>query len=617
MSLIAAVALVGAIESFPFRGGGTPSPERRNAATSPAERPAPTAPRPLIDVERPSSSGLAGTEVADTAQVTVDLQARPREVADSGGRKAATRGDRAVRPRTSDSRAKGGPRTTTGGGVPVRLDPALEGRTVIPIDAPDRTAGSDDEPTVDPDPRLGPGLWAATWSEVPGDFDWLTPMVWIRGNGVADTSWTSDRYFLPEVVAAELATRPEGRRVLFPWRYRHSLIDHPMDRLRSGDGSTLQIQGPFVDAGAMSIETEWTPFVDRLAALGASPDHLILDIESAGAFKSWNLDVDTIGAILDDPRFESTDLGTSITPASMAGDWTASQIKSGDPIRATTDFNATIDRLFTRALDASILEPALAHWPDLTASNYGGIRVSPEQSTPDMNGVHVWGDGRFGSHSALDLYGRLRNLCSYFGPDPSDPTRIVRTNRGRFEPSGWLGLQVDVNRARALWRTDPSPFHAWIATPDWRSDGISTSYYQNSPYWKENVFQQALAGASLILFWNPQRTEVESPAETEARVENARRLEEVLAELDSKTLGATPLMPLDSARLDWTSDVLLGGASLPDGRRLWRLTVAPDVEGVAVKVGDRRRMLRVGEQPGFWLTGGPDDAIEVLRIERK
>ena len=66
----------------------------------------------------------------------------------------------------------------------------------------------------------------------------------------------------------------------------------------------------------------------------------------------------------------------------------------------------------------------------------------------------------------------------------------------------------------------------------------------------------------------PQRTEVESPAETEARVENARRLEEVLAELDSKTLGATPLMPLDSARLDWTSDVLLGGASLPDGRRL-------------------------------------------------
>ena len=487
--------------------------------------------------------------------------------------------------------------------------------TVDRISVPEHT-GSQSEEDADPEVRLGDGLWAATWSEVPQDFVWLTPMVWIRGNGVGDDSWTSNRYFQPEAVTAELATRPEGRRVLFPWRYRHALLNHPWDRLRASDGTMLPSQGPFANAAAMSITTEWTPFVNRMADLGARPDYLILDIESAGAFKSWNIDLDTIDDIIDDPRFTTTSIGENRTPAAMTGDWSASQIKSGDPIHATTNFNATIDRIFAQLMEKSILEPALERWPNLVSSNYGGIRVSPEEATPDMNGVPVWGDARFGTNSALEFYGRLRNIAKFFGPDPSDPMKVVRTGVDRFKASGWLGLQLDVNRSRAKWRTNPTPFHAWIATPDWHSDGFSRSYFENSPYWRENIFHQALGGASLILYWNPQRTDLDPEVEIETRIKNAEKLEDVLAELDSRTQGASPLIPLEAARLDWTKDFIIGGADLPNGRRLWRISVAPEVRSITVNVNGRIRRLQVEEEPGFWLTGEHGDVIEMIEIER-
>ena len=130
------------------------------------------------------------------------------------------------------------------------------------------------------------------------------------------------------------------------------------------------------------------------------------------------------------------------------------------------------------------------------------------------------------------------------------------------------------------------------------------------------MFHQALGGASLILFWNPQRTDMDPAEEIETRVKNARKLENVLAELDSRTRGASPLVPLETARLDWTKDFILGGADLPNGQRLWRISVAPDVRSITVNVNGRVRRLPIEEEPGVWLTGEHGDVIEMIKVER-
>jgi hypothetical protein len=580
MSLIVAVALIGAIESFPFRGGETPSPEPRDAATSPSERPAPTAPRPLIDVERPSSSGDSPSAVPSRGSDRSAVRPPRTKVAGSEG------------PRQPDRKAIR---------VPSRR-PAAPPRMLLPERDQLETAP----------PRLGNGLWAASWTEVPGTYDWISPMIWIDGHGIGDDSWTSREYFAPEVVAARLAELPAGRRSLFIWRYRHSLLDHPMDRLRAPDGTTFDLAGPFVNAGAASMRTEWEPFVDRLAQIGPAPDFLILDVESSGRFKSWNLPESTIAAILEDPRFESTDLKNGQTPKSMTGDWSAEEIKQQRPRQAPADYNAAIDRIFSRALEDSILEPARSRWPDLQASNYGNFRIDRDETSPDMNGTEVWGDAVFGTHAALEFYGRLRGLCTHYGPDPANPTSIVRTSTDTFEPSGWLALIVDVNRARSMNRSDSGDHHAWIAAPDWRTDGNATSFFENSPYWRENIFQQAMAGASLFLFWNPKERQ-ETLAQTQARIDQARTLDEVLAELDAETRGATSFEPIDSTRIPMTTDSILSGARLPDDSRIWRMSVGPNVRAARLRVGDRGVTLTFGDDRGAWISSGPGEAVTIIR----
>jgi hypothetical protein len=300
----------------------------------------------------------------------------------------------------------------------------------------------------------------------------------------------------------------------------------------------------------------------------------------------------------------------------MMGEWTASQVHRKQPPEAAADFNATIDRIFATMMNRSILGPALARWPGIRSSNYGGFRVDPVHATPDMNASRIWGNAAVGTHSGLEFYGRLRNICTYYGPDPTDPTRIARTGAGRFVPDGFLAMKLDLNRARALRRTDDRDHHSWIATPDWRSDGISTSYYEKSPYWIENVFQQAIAGTSLILFWNPMREESATPEELEARARHAGALEDALAELDRRTRGACPLDPIDSSRLDWTSDWVLGGAELPDGSRLWRVTTAPGVRSVQVKIGGAPTSIGIDDEPGAWIISGRGQAVEVTGVSR-
>ncbi|MEE2973505.1 MAG: hypothetical protein VX672_10290 [Planctomycetota bacterium] len=456
-----------------------------------------------------------------------------------------------------------------------------------------------DEPAAEP-VRLGPGPWATTWSDVPDDTSRLTAMAWIRGNGVADTSWTSKTYFNARAIAKDLERQPAGRRTLFPWRYRNSLLDHPFDRIRRPDGTTENRPSPFVDGATIAIRNELSLVLDQLVALGAEIDYLIGDIESNGHFACWNIDQSHIQAILGDPRFGTQVMGNGSTPRQMLGSWSAGQIKNRTPPEAAAAWNAVMDRLFSDAILASMIRPVLDRWPNAIVSNYGSVTVDPDQTTPDMNGWHLWADSLTGTHPAIETYGRLGGVTEYFGVDESDPTRLVHRGGNSLKPSGWTSLRVDVNRTRAMLRSHNQPLHVWLASPTWETDGNWRTWYARSPYFRENIFHQALGGAWHFIYWNPIANDAPEASDRQRRHEEARELQTILEEVDSATRGDPEPLPLRTGRIRWDSRSLLSGAKLKDGSSVWRLTVSPEI-GV-VRFEDRPDLVSIPPRHrGIWI----------------
>lgn len=590
----------------------------------------------VIDLDDPSGgdqipieSAVAPAMDPDERSATVDRSARPRLKIDLAG----PRSNGPFRGPAAGSSGSGGssPGSRARGGGSSGTDPG-ESPSSIPVDDPPPAAppggGSIDPvplPPTAPPPvgetddsedalvRLGPGPWATTWSDVPGDTSRLSAMTWIRGNGVADTSWTSNTYFNARTIAQDLARQPAGRRTLFPWRYRNSLLDHPFDRIRRPDGTTETRPSPFVNAAKLSIKNELSPVLDELVALGAEVDYLIGDIESNGHFACWNIDQSHIQAILEDPRFETQVMGNGSTPRQMLGSWNAGQIKNRTPPEAAAAWNAVMDRLFSDAILESMIRPVVDRWPEAVVSNYGSMTVDPDETVPDMNGWHAWADSLTGTHPAIETYGRLGGVVDYFSIDESDPTRLARRPGEALEPNGWTSLRIDVNRTRAMLRSRNQPLHVWIATPAWETDGNWRTWYSRSPYFRENVFHQALGGAWHFIYWNPIANDAPEASDRERRHEEARQLQTILEEVDSATRGDPEPLPLRTGRIRWDSRSLLSGARLKDGSSIWRLTVSPEIG--SVRLDDRPDLVSIPPlTPGVWLRRDDATPPQVLEL---
>lgn len=484
----------------------------------------------------------------------------------------------------------------------------------IPLTTPTRPTDDTRSLEISTGGPLGRGLFATSWSSIPPGLDWVSPMVRIDGNGVGDDSWTSRTRFNAAWIAENLSEVPEGRRVLFGWRYRHALEDHAEDRVRRPDGSETDIPSPFLQHATESVRAELTPLLDDLSDLGVAPDRLVLDIESAGAFKSWNIDLDRVAAIMDDPRFDEHRMTNGSTPREMLGVWSADDVKS--TIAAGADWNAVMDRLFADAMNASILGPARARWPELGGSNYGSFHIEPAQASADLNGHAKWGRAIVGTASAIDVYGRVRNLGRFWAADPSDPTRLARSNDDLVPTTGWGGLLVDVNQTRAIIRSSTAPFDVWIAQADFQRDDGTGSRYPETPYHRENIFHQALAGTRTFLYWNPSGpAHLESPEAQAVRFADARALEKTLGELNRVTRSADHIRPLVGMRVRWDADVVLSGGELPDGTRVWRLSVSPETDQVEVRIGDRRETI-IPSGGGSWIFTGGGEQVRVVEVLR-
>ncbi len=585
MSLIAAILVATAVRTAEFRNQA-PVLEMPSPAAAP-------------DIEEPRSRRLSITPSprsrARTSAGTGDLAGRPRGL--GGGLGGRSRGG-----------ASNGSPLGTG---PVSGRPTISIPGVAIVEPTDRSDNAADRRSTDGG-MLGEGFWAAAWSSIPAGLDNVEVMVRLDGNGVDDDSWTSRHRFLAPWIASELALRPEGRRFLFAWRYRHCLLSDDLDRVLTPEGDSTALQSPFVSDAASRIRNEIEPVLAELHALGARPDGLILDIESAGSLSSWKVSPTHLNAILADPRMQSHQLSNGRTPREMIGEHTAAELTQTTSGRAA--WNATVDLLFTDAMNSAMFEPAVDLWPELVGSNYRSFVVAPHEASPDHNAHPAWGAGRFGTSSSVATYGRVRNLSRFWDADPSDPTRLIRTDHGDLATDGWTGLLVDVNQTRSMRRTDGRGFHPWIAQSDWQTDDGDGSRYPGSPYWVENIFHQALGGAEVFLYWNPSgAVHAETAADRDRRFEDARLLETVLDELNGRLRGATSLRPCRTARVRWDADALLSGAILPDETGLWRLTLSPEAWSARLRVGDRTIDVVPGGR-GTWIATSAGETVEIVGV---
>ena len=580
MSLIASLIFLTSLQSTPssssveFGGWKTFEQGSKGAVVESDARPR-IEPGRESSIERPQDSSLPSISLDPTTRGGGALLRVPVEAAESNSD--------ATPARTSPSESGDGPINRGSPAAPI--DPTLPGETLVPESGP----------------RLGEGPWATTWSDVPSDLDRLSAMTYIRGNGIADTSWTSDQYFNADVIGRDLSRQPAGRRTLFPWRYRNSLIGHPFDRIKRPDGTTESRPSPFVDGAVMAIRNELVPILDELVADGIQVDYFIGDIESSGHFACWNIDQSHIAAIMTDPRFDTRVLGNGLTPRQMLGDWAANQIKLRTPAQAAAAWNAVINRIFADAILNSMVRPVTERWPDARSSNYGSMTIDEDQAVCDMNGWKAWADCLAGTNPAIETYGRLGGVLEGFKIDPSDPTRLTRQPGPGLPANGWTSLQMDVNRTRALVRSDGRPYHLWFATPSWETDRNWRSSFANTPYFRENLFHQAVGGVRHFIYWNPINRDLLVEIDREQRNAESRVIETILDEIDAAMRGDVSSQPLRSVRIRWNSPILLSGAQLTDGSSIWRLTVAPDIGAVRLQ-GSSTLIPIDPSSPGLWIS---------------
>ncbi|MCP4835117.1 MAG: hypothetical protein GY895_10180 [Phycisphaera sp.] len=566
---------------------------------------------------------LSTTEMEPPAIISADdvIQAgidRPRLVIDVIGDGDAVRAGGGTGISFSSGSGGGSPASQPGSITVVDVDDDPEPPTTTPpvphgIGHGPASPPAEQPATTAPAARLGPGPWATTWSDVPAAAERMSAMAWIRGNRVGDDSWTSDQYFNANTLNRDLAAQPAGRRTLFPWRYRNALLDHPFDRIRREDGTTESRQSPFLNAAVLAIRNELSPVLDQLVAMGATVDYLIGDIESSGHFACWNIDESHIDAIISDPRFDTRVMTNGLTPAQMLGDWSANQIKLRTPTTAAAAWNAVMSRLFADAILDSMVRPVVERWPDAIASNYGSVTIDPDQSVSDMNGWKIWEDSLAGTHPAMETYGRLGGVLQFFGIDAADPTQLIRSSANRLPGGGWTSLRLDVNRTRAMLRSSNRPFHLWLASPDWATDGNWESGFAGSSYFRENLFHQAVGGAHHFIYWNPIDSTLPAPIDRDRRNLQSSEIQGLLDEIDQATRGDAASTPLRRGRVRWDSPVLLSGARLADGSSVWRLTAAPQVASILLD-GALEPVLIDSTDPGIWIHRDDDSTPTITEV---
>ncbi len=470
---------------------------------------------------------------------------------------------------------------------------AAGAKTIAPVVAP--------RPS---EPSAAPGIWAATWSSVPGGLRYVTPMIWLRDlRSGFETFGVSGSQALPvDRVAQELRQLPKGRRALHLWYYRDDLFTDPSDKvpqLASG------VRTPWPTNAETKIRTQWTAALSALSTAGAKPEVLILDNEEAGHLTNWHLTAAQISVLMDDARFNDAMLmSTTSSVSSIVKPYIGATYAGPHSGSGYLAWNLVIQSIANQAIDRAIWQPARARFPELKGSNYQGSKISVGEASSDFNGHAQPLNNRFGTASAPALYGLLDGAARYCSIDSADRTRLRLGAGGTpIGKSAWMAFLMDVQVGRSVRRSDANPMHPWIASPSWRGDTEGTACYKLDPrYYDEMVRHVALLRTETFMLWNPPELVggVESTISRDRRHAEGRALDLVLSDINRR-LGDKLAEPLDSSRLAWDSRIIATGAKVGTNAYLWRVTAKPEVRSFQVGSGGPIVQIPVGAV-GAWIT---------------
>lgn len=405
----------------------------------------------------------------------------------------------------------------------------------------------------------------------------ITPMLWFR------------RGDDPAAIAQQSKSLPPGRRWLFSWDIHNDLLRHPQDVCRDSTGRPTNQQGVWPEAGVRAVAEELDGFFRAYKAAGGIADALILDFEDN--YSNWVIgageNLDRWQAIQRDRRFPalSEKLGFSDLT-------TVAHFNRGTNYQK---WNAVMGGVVDKALNDAVFRVARRYYPNIRASNYDSIIITPENAVWEYNGhPEIRAGIPFGTHQGPVFYSWIGNLRD---------KALVADKPFGLQP--FSGVLQTVNRVRAIRRSSNSPMHAWIHAYFHRGDkpddpGAAVAVVGKTPYYKELVVHLALHGISDFIFFNPKpHRQGQNPADF-AQANDERILDEILTELNAK-LGTSGREPLSSIGLLWDARVIASGMKTSRGQA-WRFTLGDGVRSVRVQVnGAARTITPTAGEAGVWL----------------
>jgi hypothetical protein len=394
-------------------------------------------------------------------------------------------------------------------------------------------------------------LVAFSWSKVPADCHWITPMVWV--------SKTSD----PVALVAESLTQPPGRAAIFIWDLERDLLSDPQDVCRTLDGQPTEFLGVWPEHGTQVARERVETFFTAFQKAGGRCDYLILDYE--GGYSNWHMTqkrAERLAAIAADPR--SADLRREMGTDDLA--------KIADlSTKLYLKWNALTGTIKDRALDEAVFGPVRRLYPAAKCSNYGSFIMSPQNIVPETNGHLAWSDSFCGTHQSRSFYGTIGQLQG----------RVLAGDRP-YGNAPFDVLRYHLNTLRAILRSSDAPFQPWIS-----HKAFVEGQFRDNDYYQELLYHLALSGVTDVLYWNPGTWRKDQDPAGWRTDEQDRLVNQCLADLNAR-FGDAPRTCVTLQPMAWDSTLIATGMKV-GARYLWRVTVPPGIPAVRVK-GEARTL---------------------------
>jgi hypothetical protein len=323
-------------------------------------------------------------------------------------------------------------------------------------------------------------------------------------------------------------------------------------------------RGPWMDAGIAMVRARVHAAMQRLKALGAPIDGVAIDNETTLHAANFLGTPGSLAAIEQDPRWPSL-------AASMGLPVRVSDMFWGSP-----SYYLWTERMaarFDAAMNAAAFEPIRRAYPKAVVSNYCTGRMRAAHATPDVNGhPDRSASAGFGTHDNSEFYGWLA------------PGRVARASGSVSTSESWLAFRVEMHKIRGMNLSSARPKHAWIAARSWQGESWGRVPFAGTPMWDELVIQLGMNGVRCFFELSIEDFGISREENLERRARDRHALNEVMAHLNDRISGASPIV-LAARQPTWNDRIVATGRYVGD-RVVWRFSFADGVDAVKIQLSD-------------------------------